>query len=46
MESSESSAKVSRAHSVATGSMFDPATLNQAQFINVLAKFLGDRPDR
>ena len=46
MESSESLVKSSRAHSVATGSIFDPTALNQAQFTNLLEKFLGELPSR
>eukprot|EP00795_Rhopilema_esculentum_P015993 gene15993-7326_t len=46
MGSSESPVKSSRAQSVATGSIFDPTTLNQAQFINLLEKFLGELSSR
>ncbi len=46
MESSESPVKTSRGQSVATGSIFDPTTLNQAQFVGMLEKFLGEEPSR
>eukprot|EP00794_Sanderia_malayensis_P014064 gene14064-15530_t len=47
MESkAESPVKTSRGQSVATGSIFDPTTLNQVQFMAMLEKFLGEDPSR
>ena len=46
LDSPDSQVKSSRAHSVATGSIFDPTALNQAQFTNLLEKFLGELPPR
>ena len=46
LDSPEFPIRTSRAHSVATGSMFDLCTLNAAQFVNLLGKFLGELPSR